>query len=158
VSCAGFGRQRVKLLPALTRDPLIPQPRLMTLDEFRSHWERRRDEYARLHAQIDAATLIDHLLADLELATANHHETLLTLTQAARACGYSADHLGRLVRTGQLTNHGRRHAPRVRSGDLPRRIQRQPAVPGGAPTTYDPVADAWALRSRQRTGHGDGIG
>ena len=45
----------------------------MTLEEFRSHWERRRDEYARLHAKIDAATLIDQLLADLVLATANQH-------------------------------------------------------------------------------------
>jgi hypothetical protein len=130
----------------------------MTLDEFKSLWEKRRDEYTRLRAQVDAATLIDHLLADLATVIIDAGASLLTLTQAAHVCGYSADHLGRLVRTGQLTNHGRRHAPRVRSGDLPRRIQRQPAVPGGAPTTYDPVADAWALRSRQRTGHGDGIG
>jgi hypothetical protein len=73
----------------------------MTLDEFRSHWERRREEYARLHAQIDAATLIDHLLAELEAATIDMSATLLTLTQAAAACSYSADHLGRLVRTGE---------------------------------------------------------
>jgi hypothetical protein len=130
----------------------------MTLDEFKSLWEKRRDEYTRLRAQVDAATLSDHLLADLATVIIDAGASLLTLTQAAHVCGYSADHLGRLVRTGQLTNHGRRHAPRVRVGDLPRRIQRQPAVPGGAPTTYDPVADAWALRSRQRTGHGDGIG
>jgi hypothetical protein len=130
----------------------------MTLEEFRSTWEQRRDDYARLRAQIDAAALIDQLLADLELVTRDQRASLLTLTQAARACGYSADHLGRLVRTGQLTNHGRRHAPRVRLGDLPQRIQRRSAVSGAAQTTYDPIADAWALRSRQRNGHGDRIG
>jgi excisionase family DNA binding protein len=114
----------------------------MTLDEFRSLWERRRDDFAHLRAQIDAATLIDHLLADLAPATAEHHTTLLTLTQAAHVSGYSADHLGRLVRIGELTNYGRPHAPRVRTGDLPRRARRAPVTSTG----YDPAADAWSLR------------
>jgi excisionase family DNA binding protein len=117
----------------------------MTLDEFRSQWERRRDEYARLHAQIDAATLIDHLLADLETVAIDRSAALLTLTQAAHVSGYSADHLGRLVRTGELANYGRTHAPRVRSGDLPRRTRRAM----GVPSTYDPVIDAWSLRHPQ---------
>jgi excisionase family DNA binding protein len=114
----------------------------MTLDEFRSRWERRRDDFAQLRAQIDAATLIDQLLAELALATADQHTTLLTLTQASHVSGYSADHLGRLVRTGELTNYGRPHAPRVRTGDLPRRARR----PLGASTDYDPAADASSLR------------
>jgi predicted DNA-binding transcriptional regulator AlpA len=117
----------------------------MTLDEFRSHWERRRDDFAQLRAQIDAATLIDQLLADLALATAEHHTALLTLTQAAHVSGYSADHLGRLVRIGELTNYGRSHAPRVRSGDLPRRLRRSV----GAPSDYDPAADAWSIKHPQ---------
>ncbi|MFI5246791.1 MAG: hypothetical protein ACHQQR_16280, partial [Gemmatimonadales bacterium] len=102
--------------------------------------------------QIDAATLIDQLLHDLEIATKDHYATLLTLTQAARACGYSADHLGRLVRSGQLTNFGRRHAPRVRAGDLPRRVRHGSETSNAASGTYDPVADAAALRERQRNG------
>jgi hypothetical protein len=118
----------------------------MTLDEFRTLWTQRRDDFARFRAQIDAVTLIDQLLADLDEATRDQHARLLTLTQAAHACGYSADHLGRLVRAGQLTNHGRRHAPRVRLGDLPRRLTRRPEPLGGGRTGYDPVADAWALR------------
>lgn len=136
-------------LPALTLDH-------MTLDELRSRWEKRRDEYANLRAQIDAATLIEQLLAELQTVSIDQSATLLTLTQAAVACGYSADHLGRLVRTGQLTNYGRRHAPRVRLGDLPQRARRWTSPGVSDQTKYDPVADAYSLRIRQRPGARDG--
>lgn len=38
----------------------------MTLDELRSRWQKQRDDLAELRAQVDGATLIDRLLADLE--------------------------------------------------------------------------------------------
>jgi hypothetical protein len=50
---------------------------------------------------------------------------LLTLQAAARETGYSADHLGRLIRAGKLENHGREHAPKVRRGDLPRKAAKE---------------------------------
>src|ERR1035437_1476622 len=124
----------------------------MTLDDFFSRWKTRRDDYTHLRAQIDAANVIDQLLADLELVTQDQRVALLTLTQAAHLCGYSAEHLGRLVRTGELTNYGRLHAPRVRSGDLPSRARRSI----GAPSKYDPVTDAWALRNPQSQVESDG--
>lgn len=49
----------------------------------------------------------------------------LTLKQAADETGYSDDYLGRLVRDGKLENVGRKNAPRVRRGDLPRKAHLQ---------------------------------
>jgi hypothetical protein len=42
----------------------------------------------------------------------------MSLTEAAERTGYSAEHIGRLVRRGRLPNAGRKNAPRVRLGDL----------------------------------------
>lgn len=58
---------------------------------------------------------------ELEAALAERDDELLTLVQAAQVCGYTADHLGRLVRAGTLPNRGRPKAPRLRRGDLPHR-------------------------------------
>lgn len=58
---------------------------------------------------------------ELEQAIHESGSQLLTLAGAARVCGYTADHLGRLIREGKLFNHGRARAPRVRLGDLPRK-------------------------------------
>lgn len=56
---------------------------------------------------------------ELEARLGSVADELLSLAQAARESGYSADHLGRLVKTQRLRNHGRAHAPRIRRGDLP---------------------------------------
>jgi hypothetical protein len=77
-----------------------------------AHLQRYAPEAAR--AFEDAANELEEQLR--ETAT-----ELLTLEAAARECGYSADHLGRLIRRGRLTNHGRDHAPKLRRGDLPRK-------------------------------------
>lgn len=88
---------------------------------FRERWITRRDELRRLHALVDGATLCDELLAELELAIRAEGATVLSLREAARASGYSADHLGRLVRAGVVPNVGRPNAPRIRLVDLPRK-------------------------------------
>lgn len=64
---------------------LLSPTRPMTLDELKAEWQHRRDDFAQLRAQIDAATLFDHLLADLAPATAEHHTTLLTARRGKRA-------------------------------------------------------------------------
>jgi hypothetical protein len=124
----------------------------MTLDEFRARWEKRRDDYGRLPAQVNAASLIDQMLGELQDVNTSESAHLLTLTQAAALCGYSADHLGRLVRTGALFNYGRPHAPRIRLGDLPRRAGRRAGLGELTPTQYDPVTDARSLRGHHRPG------
>ncbi|MDE2782551.1 MAG: hypothetical protein OXK77_06320, partial [Gemmatimonadota bacterium] len=46
--------------------------------------------------------------------------------EAARESGYSADHLGRLVRDGRIPNAGRPGAPRIARTDLPRKAPAEP--------------------------------
>jgi hypothetical protein len=96
-------------------------PAAAPLDELRTKWRGRRDEFARFRASVDGAALCDELLADLEEAILANGDELLTLSEAARLSGYTADHLGRLVRDGKIANAGRPHAPRIRRGALPRK-------------------------------------
>jgi hypothetical protein len=60
----------------------------------------------------------------LEESLQTAEDELLTLGQAERLSGYSAHHLGRMLREGRIPNAGRRHAPRIRTRDLPRRPRR----------------------------------
>ena len=103
----------------------------MTLAELRARWVQRRDEWRRLGVHVDGAKLCEDVLADLEALDAAGEEAL-TLTAAANECGFSADHLGRLVRAGQLPNAGRANAPRIRRRDLPKKPGTLPAGPDGA--------------------------
>ena len=49
-------------------------------------------------------------------------------TPAARESGYSADHLGRLVRDGRIPNAGRPGAPRIARSHLPRKAPAEPRL------------------------------
>lgn len=91
------------------------------LAALRERWLSRRDELHRLGALVDGARLCDEMLADLERAAVNDGDQLLSLRAAAIESGYSADHLGRMLRAGTLPNAGRANAPRIRRGDLPRK-------------------------------------
>jgi hypothetical protein len=68
-----------------------------------------------------AATALEEAAGELEATLRSIGADLLTLEAAARECGYSADHLGRLIRRGSLNNHGRQGAPKVRRDELPRK-------------------------------------
>ncbi len=93
----------------------------MTRDEFMGRWSRRADELKRLAANVDGQRLIAELLAELALLFRDEDSQALTLREAAQESGYSPDHLGREVRAGRIPNVGRRNAPRIRRGDLPRK-------------------------------------
>ena len=67
------------------------------------------------------ADVLDSVVSDLETALTMQASEALTLAEAARASGYTADHLGRLIRAGKLRNVGRPHAPRVLLTNLPRK-------------------------------------
>ena len=103
----------------------------MTLAELRAAWTERRDEWRRLGVQVDGAKLCEELLRDLDELDASG-ETLLTLVEAEGESGYSADHLGRLVRSGAIPNAGRPNAPRIRRRDLPRKVGTFPIEPSDA--------------------------
>lgn len=76
----------------------------------------------------------------------------LTLDGAAAASGYSADHLGRLVRAGRLRDVGRLWAPRILRGELPRKPRCATAAQGDtalAEVAPPGLADfAWAVDAR----------
>ena len=112
---------------------------------------RERAEHLHRFGRAEAAAAIWKLAADeLDEALLEQAGELLNLTDAARHSGYSPDHLGRLIRDGKLTNHGARHAPKIRAGDLPRR--RSSALVETTSESYDPIADARSLTSRRNGG------
>ena len=121
----------------------------MVLAELIDHWQARRDELDTLGAQVTAAALFDEILADIRLLLQGQGEELLNLTQAAEVSGYTADHLGRLVRSGTIPNQARFRAPKIRRADVPIRPGR---IANGPAKAYDPLADARKLGSRQKGG------
>lgn len=93
------------------------------------------------------ARALEWAALQMESALHDRADERLTLAEASLRCGYSQDHLARLVREGKIPNAGRRGAPRVRAGDLPLRPPRMVAATGSR--VYDPVADARAIGSRR---------
>ena len=67
------------------------------------------------------ANVLARCASDLEEMVGEVGRETLTLKEASRVSGYSADHLARLVREGTIPNAGRRNAPRIQRGDLPRK-------------------------------------
>ncbi len=118
-----------------------------TLAALRERLLTRRDELRRLHALVDGAVLCEELLAELDGLTQATDNEPLSLARASAESGYSADHLGRLVREGKLANVGRPNAPKVRRADLPRKVTRQLA--SLAAHSYDPSTDARSLLARR---------
>ena len=82
---------------------------------------RKQAKTLREYGGETPAVAIESCAAQLEEALRNRDEATLTLTDAARESGYSADHLGRLVRDGKIPNAGRPGAPRIARRHLPRK-------------------------------------
>jgi hypothetical protein len=78
---------------------------------------------------VAAAAAFERAAGELEDAIVRERDELLSLPQAAIESGYSRDNLARQIRAGTLPNAGRRHAPRIRRGDLPRKSGRLTAAP-----------------------------
>jgi hypothetical protein len=96
-------------------------------------WRDRAASLQRYAPEVSNA--LEDAASELEACLRDTGADLLTLQAAARETGHSADHIGRLVRTGKLENHGRKHSPKVRRGDLPRKAARRARLalqPGGA--------------------------
>jgi hypothetical protein len=108
-------------------------------------WLARSDDLRR-HAAEGAACAYEYAANELAKALQLQVEACLTMKDAARVSGFSAEHLARLVREGKLPNAGRLGRPRVRVGDLP---QKRPAIAAKLAPLYDPVTDARALVSRR---------
>lgn len=111
----------------------------MTLDALRSRWKGEA-EFLRRNAGDVQATVIERLVAELEVELRREAEAELTLAEAAALSGYSPERLRHMVAEGKIANAGRKHAPRIRRGDLPKK-----AAKG---TVFDP--DAMARRTVNR--------
>jgi hypothetical protein len=90
-------------------------------ESLRARLVGRRAEFARLGALVQGDRLIDEILADLDRIEREERGKSVKLSEASRVCGYTADHLRVLIRSGKLTDHGRPHAPRVRLDELPKK-------------------------------------
>ncbi len=89
---------------------------------------RRRAKALRRYGVETPATALERCAAELEDTIAERDETTFSLVEASRESGYSADHLGRLVRDGKIPNSGRPGAPRIARRHLPRKAH-MPAGP-----------------------------
>lgn len=119
-----------------------------------ARWSARHDEFRRFGAHVDGARLCAEILADLERLASADDEDLLSLEEAAARSGYSADHLGRLVRQGRIPNAGRPHAPRIRAKDLPRKAGALPPPVSGSILNATRAEIAQSVRDRfQEHGH-----
>lgn len=102
----------------------------MKLHELVTQW-REEATFLRDRGLLEAAELTDRRADELMGILQGLGMEEVNLTEAARMSGYSADHLGRLIREGQLENVGRKHAPRVRVADLPRKPGRSDGLEEG---------------------------
>ena len=93
-----------------------------------ANW-RKQAKSLRRYGGETPATAIERCAADLEATLVERDETTFSLVEASRESGYSADHLGRLVRDGKIPNAGRPGAPRIALRDLPRKAH-APTEPG----------------------------
>ena len=113
---------------------------------------RERGALLRRHGATEAAATLNTVADELEMSLRAEADDVLTLAAAAAASGFSRDHLTRLLRAGTIRNVGRRHAPRIRRADLPRKVR---AIAATGVKSYDPVADARSLASRLQTFGGE---
>jgi hypothetical protein len=91
-------------------------------------WRERAAEMRRYGAEPQAVTL-DAVAAELEAALRAEADEELTLAEAAAESGYSSERLRRKVADGEIPNAGRKGAPRIRRGDLPRKATTRAATP-----------------------------
>lgn len=92
-------------------------------------WKRQSRELGTRYGISQVTRTLDSLAADLLQAVDTAENRLFNLTEAAEVSGYSADHLGRLVRAGTIPNAGRPNAPKIALRDLPMRPGHLPSGP-----------------------------
>ena len=90
-----------------------------TIRELLNQWHTEAETLQNRFRDERGAFLVSRMATELENALLAHDDEPLTLAEAAEESGYSTDTIARRLRKGTLPNVGRRHAPRVRRGDLP---------------------------------------
>ncbi|MXX71201.1 MAG: hypothetical protein F4205_03145 [Gemmatimonadetes bacterium] len=101
---------------------------------------RKRAKLLRRYGAETPATALERCADELEAMLVEHDETTFSLVEAARESGYSADHLGRLVRDGKIPNAGRPGAPRIARKHLPFKPHAEPKEPSPRRQTHPRTA------------------
>ena len=83
-------------------------------------WLRHAD-LLRQYGETQGATACELHAQELMACWEDWESQPLTLDEASAESGLSRDHLGRLVRSGDLEDVGQHGAPRIRRGDLPKK-------------------------------------
>jgi hypothetical protein len=89
--------------------------------EVMESWKAEAEKLEERYGDFAGAAICRAHVKDLRHALTDFVHETLNLTDAAERCGYSADHLGRMIRDGKLKNYGRKNAPQLRAVDLPRK-------------------------------------
>ena len=82
---------------------------------------RLEAERMELRGLTEPVGVIRSMADELQAVLGRQESEILTLQEASTESDYSADHLGRLVRAGDIPNAGRPGAPRIRRRDLPKK-------------------------------------
>ena len=90
----------------------------------------------------DLARFLDAVAEEVEQFDREHAAEHLTLSEAATESGYSSDHLNRLVVDGRIENAGKKGAPRIMRGDLPRKPLKRPQLSTVEPDLAGEVLEA----------------
>jgi len=96
-----------------------------TVEALPAIWRTRAKAFRRYGGET-LATALERCADELEATLVERDETTFSLVEAARESGYSADHLGRLVRDGKIPNAGRPGAPRIARKHLPSKPHAEP--------------------------------
>ena len=93
----------------------------MTLAELPTNF-RERAAFLRENAAAEqAATAWEKAAIELESALRGHELEAFTLRAAAPECGYSVDHLRRLIRAGTIPNAGNDREYQILRRDIPKK-------------------------------------
>jgi hypothetical protein len=122
----------------------------VTLTDLASRWLEDAAVLRRRGAEQHAAVL-ESCAADLDAWARERDLEALTLEQAERESGYSYSALQKMVAAGRLQNAGEPHRPRVRRGDLPKKVRSMaPAACAGPDLAHRVIASRAAQKVDRR--------
>ena len=117
-------------------------------DRLAEQWRSEAETLRRRGAAAEAVAL-ESCAEELEAVLKNWQDQLLTPEQAARETGYSAEHLRRQVRGGQLAaerGEGTKSHIKIRRRNLPAKPRGDRGASPDIP--YDPLEDARDIAKR----------
>lgn len=122
----------------------------LSLSALPAAWRAEATSMRDRYGNEQLAKICEAHAADLEKVLANADELLLTPAQAGAdpEVLWGADHIAAQVRRGKIANRGRKNAPLVRRGDLPKKPR--PASEPSETADESPALDDFSRRALAR--------